>query len=144
MEPISTLLMTAAGYILKSAAESKVAGAAKEEVLGRFWKWIKPRIIKEVPEIEEKPDAPETESKTQERLLELVQDESFFKELEQKVTELKQAGIKEKNIFRKDIERVKKIKIGDKELSPNESYDKKNIVEGNVRDADEFILGDGH
>lgn len=144
MEPISSILLSATGYILKSAAESKVVTNLKEKLLENFWKWIKPRVTKEVPEIEEKPDAPETETKTQERLLELVQDESFFKELEQKVNELRQAGIKEKNIVRKDIERVKKIRIGDKELSPNESYDRKNIVEGNVRDADEFTLGDGH
>jgi hypothetical protein len=57
---------------------------------------------------------------------------------------LQQAGIKEKNIIKKDIERVKKIRIGNKEFSPDEPYDRKNIVEGNVRDADEFILGDGH
>ena len=44
----------------------------------------------------------------------------------------------------KDIKRVKKIKIGDKEYSPDENFDRKNIVEGNIEDADEFILGDGH
>lgn len=143
MEPISVILTTAVGYILKAAAESKVAETVKEEVLGKFWKWIKPYFIEEVPQIEQKPDSPETEVKTQEHLLELVKDENFFKELALEVSKLKAAGIKEKNIVRKDIERVKRIRIGDKEYSSNESYDRKNIVEGNVRDADEFILGDG-
>ncbi|MEO8109653.1 MAG: hypothetical protein ABI594_06475 [Ginsengibacter sp.] len=50
--------------------------------------------------------------------------------------------IKEKNIVRKDIERVKNIHIGDKETINNENYNRKNIVEGNVRDADNFRLGD--
>lgn len=143
MEPISSILLSATGYILKSAAESKVATNLKEKMLERFWKWIKPRVANEVPELEEKPEAPEAEAKTQERLLELVHDESFFQELEQKVSELKQAGITEKNIVRKDIERVKKVRIGDKEFSPGETYTRKNIVEGNISDVDEFILGDG-
>lgn len=50
----------------------------------------------------------------------------------------------EKNIVEKDIERVKKINIGDKESTNNQGFDKINIVKGNVRDADEFTLGDGH
>ena len=137
-------LLTAAGYILKGAAQSKAAETAKEEVLDAFWKWIKPHFIKEVPQIEEKPDSKETETNTQEQLLELIKDETFFKELVQQVANLKQAGIKEKNIVKKDIERVNMIRIGDKAYSPNEIYDRKNIVEGNVRDAEEFTLGDGH
>jgi len=56
----------------------------------------------------------------------------------------KSSDFKEKNVVKKDIERAKKIRIGDKDFLPNEPYDSKNIVEGNVRDADEFILGDGH
>jgi hypothetical protein len=40
--------------------------------------------------------------------------------------------------------RVKKIKIGDKEFNANDTFDRKNIVEGDIADADEFILGDGH
>ena len=54
------------------------------------------------------------------------------------------AGIKEKNIVKQDIRRVKKIKIGDREYSPEESFARKNIVEGAVEDADEFTLGDGY
>jgi len=144
MEPISVFLLTAAGYILKGAAQSKAAETAKEEILGKFWKWVKPYFIKDVPQIEENPDSSEIEIQTQAHLLQLIKDEGFMKELAQQVTSLQQAGIKEKNIIKKDIERVKKIKIGDKEYSPNESYDRKNIVEGSIRDADEFILGDGH
>ena len=51
-------------------------------------------------------------------------------------------AIKEKNIVRKDIERVKDIHIGDKGKIKNENYGRKNIVEGNIRDADSFRLGD--
>ena len=79
-----------------------------------------------------------------EKLLELIQNEDFFNELVKRVNELQKAGIKEKNIVRQDIKRVKKIKIGDKEYSPTDNFDRKNIVEGNIEDADEFILGDGH
>jgi len=39
---------------------------------------------------------------------------------------------------------VKRIKIGDKNYAPDAPFDRKNIVEGNVEDAEEFILGDGH
>ena len=141
---ISLLLSKAAGYILKGAAQSKTAEKAKEEVLGRFWNWIKPKFMKEVPEIEDKPDAPETEAKTQERLLELAKDKDFFEELVRHVTALQQAGIKEKNIVKKNIEQVKKVRIGDKEYAFNEIYDRKNIVEGEVKNVDEFTLGDGH
>jgi hypothetical protein len=146
MEPvsISVLLSAATGYILKAAGQSKTVATAGEELLGGFWQWIRPLFIEDVPAIAEKPDDPEIEAKTQERLLTLVEDEAFFQKLTQEVARLQQAGIREKNIVRKDIERVKKIRIGDKVYSPTETYDRKNIVEGNVRDADEFILGDGH
>lgn len=141
---ISLLLSKAAGYILKAAAQSKTAEKAKEEVLGKFWSWIKPKFLKQVPGLEDKPDAPETESKTQERLLELVRDEAFFKELAQQVATLQGAGITAKNIVKKNIEHVKKVRIGDKEYAPDESYNFKNIVEGDVKNVDDFILGDGH
>jgi hypothetical protein len=144
MEPITTLLATAAGYILKGAAQSKTVDTVKEQVLGTFWRWVRPKFIKAVPEIEAKPDAPGTIAQTQEHLLELVKDESFFLELQQQVATLKQAGIKEKNIVKKDIIGVGRIRIGDKTYAPGEFYDHKNIVEGNITDADEFTLGDGH
>ncbi len=144
MEPLSTFLTVALGYILKGAAQSKVAKNAKEELLGKFWSWIRPFFIKDLPETEENPDAPETETKANGRLLELIQDESFFNELVKRVNELQKTGIKEKNIVKKDILRVKKIKIGDKEFLPTDTFDRKNIVEGNIVDADEFILCDGH
>ncbi len=146
MEPvsISVILSAAAGYILKAAGQSKTVATAGEELLGGFWQWIRPLFIKDIPKIEEKSDDPATQTKTQERLLALVEDEAFFQKLAQEVARLQQAGITEKNIVRKDIERVKKIRIGDKEYTPTETYTHKNIVEGNVRDADEFTLGDGY
>jgi len=52
------------------------------------------------------------------------------------------SDLKEKNVVKKDIERVKKINIGDKGKKSDQDYDRKNIVEGNVRDADTFRLGD--
>ena len=146
MEPITitVFLATAAGYILKGAAQSKTAERAKEELLSHFWQWVRPYFIKEVPQVETEPEAPSTEAKVQETLLALVEDEAFFNALVQRVTALQQAGIKEKNIVRQDIKRVKKIKIGDKSYAPDESFDRKNIVDGSVEDADEFTLGDGH
>src|SRR5690349_1776987 len=114
MEPISAFLLTAAGYILKGAAQSKTAKAAKGDLLQGFWNWLKPLFLEKIPEIEEKPQSQEVETKTQEHLLELIRNETFYKELEQRVNALRQAGIKEKNIVRGDIEPVKRIRIGDK------------------------------
>ena len=144
MEPITTLITAALGYILKGAVNSKAADSAKEQILGTVWRWIRPKFIKTVPEIETKPEASETIVKTQEHLVELIKDESFFQELLQQIALLRQAGITEKNIVKKDIIEVGKIRIGDKTYEPGEAYDRKNIVEGDVRNANEFTLGDGH
>lgn len=144
MEPISTFLTIALGYILKGAAESKTAEKAKDELLGGFWQWIRPLFLEDVPEVATKPDAPEVQAQAADKLTALIEDETFFQELVKRVTALQKAGIREKNIVRGDIVRVKKIRIGDKVYDPNDTYDRKNFVEGNVTDADEFVLGDGH
>jgi hypothetical protein len=144
MEPVGEFLMAALGYILKGAAQSKTVEKAKEELLGKFWRWVRPSFLKDLPEIEKKPETSETETKVYTKLLELVQDEAFFQELVKRVDTLQKAGIKEKNIVRGDIKRVRKIRIGDKTYSPDEMFDRKNIVDGSVEDADEFIMGDGH
>ena len=144
MEPLSTFLTTALSYILKGAAQSKAAKTAKEELLGSFWRWIRPFFIKDLPETEEKPEAPETVTKAHEKLLELIRDEDFFNELVKRVDELQKAGIKEKNIVKGGIKRVKKIEIGDREFLPTDNFDRKNIVEGGIEDAGEIIIGDGH
>ena len=144
MEPITTLLATAAGYILKGAADSKTAATAKEQLLGNFWKWIKPKFIKELPAIEDKPEDPATARGVEHRLQELIVDENFFQQLQQQITLLRQAGITEKNIVTKDITNVKKIHIGDRDRLPGETYQRKNIIEGNITGADELTLGDGH
>jgi hypothetical protein len=134
MEPISTVLTAAAGYVLKAVSESKTAQTAKESLLSAFWQWIRPVFLTDEPD----------EAEIVKTIVEKIKDEAFFKELQSKVEALQTAGIKEKNIVKKDIMRVKKIKIGDKEYNPDETYDRKNIVEGNISDADEFTLGDGH
>ncbi|NTU41556.1 MAG: hypothetical protein HGA78_00580 [Nitrospirales bacterium] len=146
MEPISSLLLTGLGYVLKGAAQSQTAATAKEEILGRFWQWVRPRFIKEVPHIESEANTPETEQKTLQRLLELVKDEDFYQELAKKIAELKKAGIKEKNIVHGSISDVTgSVRIGDREYSPDETYHRKNIVEGDVRSiGGDFILGDDH
>ncbi len=145
MDPISTILTAAAGYILKGASSSKTGQKAKEELLEGFWNWVGPWFVEDIPDIEKTADTEETEEKVSQKLLQLVEeDEEFFEELAKRVSALKMAKIKEKNIVRKDIKRVKKIKIGDKIYSSDESYTRKNIVEGNIEDADEFTLGDGH
>lgn len=144
MEPITTFLSIALGYILKGAAQSKTAEKAKDELLDGFWQWIRPLFLEDGPDMENQPGTEATEAKAGGRLLELVQDEPFFEELARRVAALQQAGIREKNIVRSDITRVKKIRIGDKVYDPNDTYHLKNIVEGNISDTDEFILGDGH
>jgi len=136
MESISITLTAALGYILKGAAQSKMPEGAKEEILSNFWNWIKPFFIKEVPRMEEKPSAPETEINTQEQLLLMIKDEAFFNELAAHVSELREAGIKEKHIVMADIERVKKIRIGDKAYSPTDFYERKTMAEGNITDAE--------
>ena len=134
MEPIGIFLNAAVGYTIKAIAESKTANNAKESLLSAFWQWIRPVFLKDEPKQEE----------IIKTLIQKIENEDFFKELQSKVEELQKAGIKEKNIVKQDLIRIKKIKIGDKEYNPNETYTRKNIVEGNVSDADEFILGDGH
>ena len=122
----------------------KATETAKEDLLGGFWKWIRPWFMKDVPEMEEKPDTAETETKTGKKLLELIKDEKFFDELVKRVTELQKAGIREKNIVRGSIEDMEEITIGDKVYAPNETYQRKNIVEGSVIGGKKFVLGDGH
>jgi hypothetical protein len=143
MEPLSILLTTALGYILKSASETETAKTAKEELAGGFWKWIRPLFIEDIPEIETKANEEETIKKAEEKLLELIKDEKFLAELLSKVEELQKAGIIEKNIFTGNIKHMKKIRIGDKEYNPNDTYNRKNIFTGDVEDGEEFILGDG-
>jgi hypothetical protein len=143
MEPISTILVSGIGYILKAAFESKTAGRIKEKLLSKFWNWASPYFQTVFSETEEGPDPEEAEIKTAGKLQELVKDEKFYQEFAKQVEILKEAGIKEKNIVKGSIANVKKIRIGDKDYSPSDTYHRKNIVEGNVSDADEFVLGDG-
>ena len=145
MESINEIMTTAVGYILEGAAASKTAEGAKEEVLGQFWDWIRPSFLKSVPTIENPQNISQTEQEVLNRLVELIQDdEKFLAHLQEQIEALQKAGIKEKGIVNGDIKRVKRIRIGDKEYSTNEVYHRKNIVNGNIEDADEFILGDGH
>jgi|WetSurMetagenome_2_1015567.scaffolds.fasta_scaffold932179_1 hypothetical protein len=144
MEPISTILTIAGGYILKAISGSKAFSTAKEDLLSKFWQWLRPFFIKDNPDIEKNPDHPDTEEKVLSHLMQLIKDEGFFNELIERVGQLQKAGIKEKNIVKKDIVNVKKIRIGDKMYSPDEKVERKNIVEGSVYGADEFVLGDGH
>ena len=111
METICTLLTQALGYILKGAVQSKTASVVKEELLGRFWNWIRPSLIKDLPEVENTPESPDTEKKVQDKLLKLVQNEDFFKGLAGQVATLQAAGIKTKNVVHGDIKRVKKLKL---------------------------------
>ena len=94
--------------------------------------------------MEEKSETAETETKTGERLLELIKNEKFFDELARRVAELQKAGIKEKNIVCGSIEDMEEITIGDKVYAPYETYQRKNIVEGSVKGGKKFVLGDGH
>ena len=144
MEPITSLISAAIGYILKGAANSKAADTVKEQALDTFWRWIRPKFIKAVPEIEKTPESPETVSKTRLHLIELLKDASFLQELQQQIDLVQQAHITEKNIVKKDIIAVGKVHIGDKIGEPGETWNHKNIVEGNVINAAEFTLGDGH
>lgn len=135
---IINFLETTLGYILMSIKQSNVAKNAKEEILNNFWKWIRPKFIDNIPEIENSSDS----LKIKENLLELIKDETFFNELVIKVRELQIENITKKNTFEGSIKNVKKIMIGDKVYIPGEFYTYKNIVVGNIEEAEEFILGD--
>ncbi len=50
----------------------------------------------------------------------------------------------EKNVVRGDIKNVGSIRIGDNITTNSSNYQKKNVFEGNVDGADNFIVGDGH
>jgi hypothetical protein len=54
----------------------------------------------------------------------------------------KPSELEKKNIVRGYIKRVKNIRIGDEGNSSGQMYRRKNIVEGDVSDADSFTLGD--
>ena len=95
MEPVSVFLATSLGYILKGAAQSKATQTAKDELLDGFWQWIRPLFIKDVPSIEDKPESLETKTKARNKLLELIQDESFCNELVKRIDNLQKSGIKE-------------------------------------------------
>lgn len=142
MPAIETLLASAVGYILKGATSSTTAETAKEDLLAGFWETVRPYFLEDITELEEKADAPETATKVSDKLLEIIEkDEAFFKILAEKVNALKKAEIKEKNVVKGSIRRVKKIVIGHKEYDAKDNYNRMNIVEGDVEDADEFILG---
>lgn len=125
-------------------SHSKTAENAKDDLLGVFWQWVRPLFLTDAFKVEAAPNTPKTAAQVDDKLLELVKDKAFFQELVKRVAALQQAGIKEKNFVRKDIQRVKVIRIGDKDYAPGDVYDRKNIVEGSVTDADSFSLGDGH
>jgi len=144
MEPISIIVSTTVGYVLKAISESKTAETAKEEVLGEFWKKIKPSFLKELPHLKKADADSDTASKIGAVLTERVKDEQFLKKLVQELEVLKRAGIKEKNIVSGDLDNVKKVAIGDRTNSPYEQFERKNIVEGNITNVSEFTLGDGH
>jgi len=144
MEPISMILSSALGFIFKAASETQLVKTAENDLLSKFWHWIKPHFAKEAPAIETSPNSPETLTETEKRLVELVKNEDFFKELTAQVNELKKAGIKEKNIVKADLKNIKTIIIGDKTYSPDEHYDRKNIFEGKAEGVDTFIVGEGH
>ena len=144
MEPVNVILSTAANYVLKAITESKTAGTAREEVLGKFWKWIKPSFLKDLPQIETANADANTASKIQAVLAEQVKEGQFLEKLVQELEILKRAGIKEKNIVSGDIANVNKVTIGDKDNYAYEQFNRKNIVEGNITNVSEFNLGDGY
>jgi len=137
---ISTILTSAGGYILKGAAESKTANEAKESLLSGFWHWIEPYLLEDIPDS----DSPEQEEKIQQKLVELSQDEAFFDELSKRVAALQAAGVQEKNIVSGNFKNLKNVRIGDKVYNPHETYQRKNIFEGDIDGAGDFIIGDGH
>lgn len=140
---MTDLLSKSLGYVLDSASKSKTFKSAKEEVFSAFWAWVRPLFIYDVPDIETNGEDPATKQKAEDRLKALFQNEEFKSEFLQRISELEQKVVTEKNIAEKGFDGVKKIRIGDTVINPNEQYDRKNIVKGDVKNAEEFRLGDG-
>lgn len=136
MEPISAVL---------AAAESKPRQEARDELVGAFWRWVRPLFLEdEAKAVEQAPESPASVQVVEARVLERMgQDAVFFEELARWVEELRRAGVCGKNVVGGSLERVQRIHIGDREYRPDEVYVRKNIVEGDVRDVGEFRLGDG-
>lgn len=142
---MSDLLSKSLDYVLTSASKSKSIETAKEEVFSAFWAWVRPLFIYDVPEIETNGEDPATKQKAEDRLKALLQNEEFKSEFLQRISELEQKVVTEKNIAEKGFDGVKKIRIGDTFVNPSErQYDRKNIVKGDVKNAEEFRLGDGN
>ncbi|HOX41736.1 MAG TPA: hypothetical protein PK263_06125 [bacterium] len=144
MEPItiSTLFAAALGYILKGAAQSKAAETAKEELLGGFWQWIRPLFIKDIPEIEENPEEIDVETRSAQKLRQLMLDEGFSNDLAGWVDKLKKAGIKEINFIEGNLTDIDEITIGDTTYSPNDKFDRKNFIKGDIKRVKKITIGD--
>jgi nitrogenase subunit NifH len=137
------IISSALGYIFKAVSKNKTVVKAENELLTNFWQRQRPHFIKDVPEIESHPDAPETKAKAQKQMLKLVQDEKFYQSLAEQVKTIQASPLRIKNSFKGELDNVRVIKIGNKEYNPNESYDQMNIFEGKASNADSFTLGDG-
>jgi hypothetical protein len=148
MEPITTTaIATALGYILKASAESKAVGTAKEELLEGFWNWIRPLFLEDDPQLEKQlEEKPDDEAVQQQVLKKLTEAHEKSVELQTQLSaelqKLKSAGITEKNIVG-SITDVDEAHVGDTTNNPNESYDRKNIVD-EVKNVKKFRLGDGN
>lgn len=140
---MTDLLSKSLGYVLDSASKSKTIDSAKEEVFSAFWAWVRPLFIEDVPDIETNGEDPDTKQKIEDRLKILFQNEDFKNEFLQRINELEIKVATEKNIAERGFDGVKKIRIGDTIVNTNEQYNRKNIVKGDVKNVDEFRLGDG-
>lgn len=69
----------------------------------------------------------------------IIKNVNFFVEK----TRLNALDEKTRNIVSVDVKGKRKVKVGDNEIS-TESFDRKNVIEGNVEDVGKLIIGDGH
>lgn len=65
-----------------------------------------------------------------------------IEQLQQMAARKKNKTKTEKNILKKDVFNIKKIRVGDTKAKDGEQYDRKNIVEGSIDGADELHIGD--
>jgi len=140
MEPIS-IVTSALGYIFKAVAQTKTAKTAENELVGGFWKWLRPHMIKDVPEIETKPGKAATHKKTKAKLEELSNNAQFMEELKQHIEELKKAGIREINIVEADLDNIDDVHIGNERTSPDGGYDRENVFKGKASNIKTFHVG---
>jgi hypothetical protein len=125
---MNEFLKMSLGYILRCIIQRKKMEKKEDEMLNRFWHWLRPRFIEEIPETKHQYNQEDLEIKLEQRLEELIKDERFFKEMLNWLDKLMKTSIRGKELIHKDIWHAKVISVGEREYYPSDIIDSKDIV----------------